>query len=83
MKKTGILILTLILIAAMFSGCRRQTTETTGTPATTIRPTTTQTTILPTVPSTTTVLPSGTQATSPSDATTATDMGRGRPSPRY
>jgi hypothetical protein len=48
MKKAGILIVALILVAAMFSGCRRGTTDTTGTTA----PTTT-TTAKPTTPKTT------------------------------
>ena len=48
MKRAGILIIALILVAAMFSGCRRGTTDTTGTTtpttATTAKPTTPKTT---------------------------------------
>ena len=48
MKKAGILIIALILVAAMFSGCRRGATDTTGTTAPT-----TATTAKPTTPKTT------------------------------
>ena len=49
MKKAGILIITLILVAAMFTGCRRGTTDTTGSSA----PATTSSTAKPTTPKTT------------------------------
>lgn len=50
MKKAGIFIFTMILVVAMFTGCRRGTTDTTGTGTT--APTTT-TTARPTMPKTT------------------------------
>lgn len=65
MKKAGIFIFTLILVAAMFTGCRRGTTDTTGTG--TAAPTTT-TTAKPTTPKTTgTTKPSSGVVPSPSD----------------
>lgn len=83
MKKAGILILTLILIAAMFSGCRRQTPDTTMTTGNTTTPATTSSAAPTTMPHTTTVIPNITEATPGNDATGGTDMGRGRTAPRY
>lgn len=89
MKKAGIFTLTLILIMAMFSGCRGQSTDTTMTTVTTTSTTkstqaTTKATLPPPVitePSTSTaskpMTPSGTEATG------GTEMPRMYPGPRY
>lgn len=92
MKKTTMIVLTMALIAALFTGCRRPQPATTGstagsTPAaTTVAPTTTAapsttTTVRPepsmTLPDATDILPSGT-----SGATEGNDMTRGRMGPR-
>lgn len=84
MKKAGILILTLLLVAAMFSGCRRSP-DTTNT---TVAPTTTSTTTKATRPSTTAgtkpssgVIPDATDMMpQPTDGTGVT---RGHRGPRY
>lgn len=93
MKKAGIFTLTLILIMAMFSGCRGQSTDTTtstdtgtGTTASTAKPTqaTTRATLPPPVitePSTSTA--SKPMAPSGTDATGGTEMPRMYPGPRY
>lgn len=90
MKKAGILMLTLVLVTAMFSGCRRRndgTTNTTVKPTTTV---TTQTTTKATLPSTTMtrpsatgVIPDATDLLPDATGTTGSDMGRGRMGPRY
>ena len=83
MKRAGILVLTLILIAAMFTGCRRQPTDTTGmtgSTSSTVLPSTTNPITGTTMPSTTTVIPGTTDGTT---ATDGTDMTRGRMAPRY
>ena len=84
MQKTGIFVLMIVLVAAMFCGCRRQP-DTTN--ATTV-PATTHSTGKATVPSTagntkpsTGVIPDGT--TMLPQPTDGTDMGRGRMIPRY
>lgn len=92
MKKAGILMLTLVLVAAMFSGCRRRTDESTNTtmaPTTTTTQTTTRATMPSTtmtrpattgvIPDATDLLPDGTSGT----GATGSDMGRGRMGPRY
>ena len=84
MKKISLLILTLALIAAMFTGCRRTMPETTGTttvPKTTAAaPATTAKRPEPivTLPSPTDLLPEGTTGPARGD-----DMGRGRMGPRF
>ena len=90
MRKAGIIMLTLVLVVAMFSGCRRRTDGTTNT---TMAPTTTQTTnkaTMPTTtmtrPATTGVIPDATDLLPDSTdgtGTTGSDMGRGRMGPRY
>lgn len=86
MKKAGILIMTMLLVAAMFTGCRRRNPDTTNT---TVKPTTgtTATTKAP-KPSTTAPAPSATGVIPDAtdlmpDTTKGTDMGRGRMGPRY
>lgn len=88
MKKAGIVILTLILVAAMFSGCRRRPQETTNTTMTPTTTATTQTTTRATMPQTTVTHPSTTDSIPDTtellpDGTAGTDMGRGRMGPRY
>lgn len=93
MKKAGILMLTLVLVAAMFSGCRRRNDGTTNTTMIPSTPGTTQTTTRATMPSTTMtrpettgVIPDATDLLPDStDGTgvTGSDMGRGRMGPRY
>ena len=85
MSKAGILILTLLLVVAMFSGCRNRmpdTTNTTGTTGST--QTTTKATTPSTIPSTkpsTGVTPDTTGVMPlPTDGTTMT---RGHRGPRY
>lgn len=88
MKKAGIFILSVILIVAMFTGCRRQT------PDTTVNPTATHTTTKATAPSTTkapaatSTAPSGTGILpNPTDVlpsgTDGTEMTRSHRGPRY
>ena len=83
MKKAGILILTLLLVVAMFSGCRRRspdTTNTTMTPGTssTTKATTPSTTKAPkatgVIPDATDLLP---------DTTEGSMMPRGHGGPNY
>lgn len=86
MKKAGIFTLTVILIAAMFAGCRRQTPDTTVT--TTAKP---QTTTKATVPTTKTTAPTTTNAVPDatdlmpdgSNATSGTEMPGRHRGPRY
>ena len=82
MKKAGILILTVLLVAAMCSGCRRtpDTTNTTMTPGTSTTtkatsPSTTKT------PKATGVIPDATDLMP--DATNGTILPRGQRGPRY
>ena len=79
MKKAGILILTVLLVAAMCSGCRRtpDTTMTPGTSSTTkaTTPSTTKT------PKATGVIPDATDLMP--DATNGTILPRGQRGPRY
>lgn len=88
MKKAGIFTLSMILILAMFTGCRRQTPDTTVTTTgnqTTTKATTPSTGKAPTttpsstgvIPNPTDMLPSGT------DATSGSEMTRGHRGPRY
>lgn len=92
MKKAGIFTLTLILIMAMFSGCRGQnsdTTMTTGTTNTTNTTRATQTTTKATLPAPVVTSPSSTGATSMplqpggTDASSSSQMPRRQPGPRY
>ncbi len=91
MRKAGILMFTVLLVAAMFTGCRNTGTDTTTSTATkATTPSTssgTQATIRPTVPSTTTgtkpssgVIPDATDVV---PTPSGTDIGRGRMGPRY
>lgn len=85
MKRAGILIFTLLLVAAMFTGCRRRSPETTNSTA---APTTTHSTTRATVPSSTTTVPKTTGVIPDAtdlmpDATNGTDMSRGHRGPRY
>lgn len=92
MKKAGIFLFSMIMILAMFSGCRRQTPDTTVNSSgsqTTTKATTPSTTKAPTaapssapsgtgvIPNPTDMLPSGT------DATSGSGMSRGHRGPRY
>lgn len=86
MKKAGIFTLSVILIVAMFAGCRRQTPDTTVTTTTKTQTTTKTTapttkTTAPTttgsMPEPTDLLPSGT------DTTSDTQMPRQHRGPRY
>ena len=86
MKKAGILALTLILIAAMFSGCRRQhpsTTSSSSTKTTTSTNSTTGTTGKPQSTTRVTTPPSSGILPDMTDGTSGTDMSRGRTVPRY
>lgn len=90
MKKAGIFTLTLILIMAMFSGCRGQSTDTTMTTDTgTTNSTTkaTQSTTRATLPAPVITQPSSSvsKPTLPNgtDATGNTEMPRMYPGPRY
>ncbi len=82
MKKAGILIFTLLLVTAMFSGCRRSpdTTNTTAAP-------TTSTTTKATRPTTGTTKPSSGVIPDATDMmpqpTNGTDAGRRHRGPRY
>lgn len=84
MKKTGIAVLVLVLVIAMFSGCRRRNDGTTGTTA---APTTTNTTRATTphtsgtMPSSSGILPEATDLLP--DMTNGTDMTRSHRGPRY
>ena len=84
MKKTAIVVLALVLVIAMFSGCRRRNDQTTGTTA---EPTTTNTTraTLPqttgSLPGSTGVIPGATDIMP--DMTDGTDMTRSHRGPRY
>lgn len=88
MSKAGILILTLLLVAAMFTGCRRRSPDTTNSTGTTTATTSTQSTTRATVPSTagntkpsTGVIPDATDLMP--QPTDGTDMTRGHRGPRY
>lgn len=88
MKKAGIFTLTVILIMAMFSGCRGQSTDTTmttGTTNSTAKPT--QTTTRATLPAPVITQPSSTNskplAPSGTDATGGPELPRMYPGPRY
>ena len=96
MKKAGIFTLTVILIMAMFSGCRGQssdTTMTTGATNSTSSGTTnstakaTQTTTRATLPAPVITQPSSSEskpmAPSGTDSTGGTEMPRMYPGPRY
>lgn len=87
MKKAGIFTLTVILIIAMFSGCRRQTPDTTVTTTTKTTQTTTKATTPSSstkAPSTTGVIPDATDLMpSGTDATSGTEMPRRHAGPRY
>lgn len=92
MKKAGIFTLTVILIMAMFSGCRGQSTDTTMTTGASGSSTTTkatQTTTKATLPAPVITQPSSTAASSKptqpsgSDATGGTEMPRRHAGPRY
>lgn len=90
MKKAGIFTLTVILLVAMFTGCRRQTPDTTVTTTSKTTQTTTKATVPPTtttaapsstgvIPQPTELLPSGTDTT----AASGTTMPRRHGGPRY
>lgn len=81
MKKAGIFFITLILVAAMATGCRRGTTNTTGTST----PATSSTAKVTTPKTTGTTKPSAGIIPSPSDVVPhpsgSTATGRGHRSP--
>ncbi len=90
MKKAGIFTLTLILIMAMFSGCRGQSTDTTmttGSGTTNSTAKATQTTTRATLPAPVITQPSSSEskpmAPSGTDSTGGTEMPRMYPGPRY
>lgn len=89
MKRAGIFTLTLILIMAMFSGCRGQDSDTTMTTGTTNTTRATQTTTKATLPAPVVTSPSSTGATSMplqpggTDASSSSQMPRRQPGPRY
>lgn len=86
MKKTSLIVLTVALIAALFTGCRRPVPGTTGStaPATKAPTVTTPTTTakrpdpIVTVPE-----PSDLQPEDPNGPSNGNDMGRGRMGPRF
>ncbi len=89
MKKAGIFTLTLILIVAMFTGCRRQTQDTTMSTNTTKA---TQTTTKATVPTTASKAPSSSTGVIPeptdlmpsgTDTTSGTQMPHRHRGPNY
>lgn len=88
MKKAGILMLALLLVAAMFTGCRRREPNTTNSTHSTVTPTSTHSTSRATVPSTsghtrpsTGIIPDATDLMP--DTTDGTDMTRAHRGPRY
>ena len=83
MKKAGIFTLTVILIMAMFSGCRGQSSDTTMTTGATNSTTkTTQATTKATLPAPVITSPSTTGATSMPLQPGGTDGGEGSQMPR-
>ena len=88
MSKAGILILTLLLVAAMFTGCRRGESNTTNSTTSTSGTTGTHATTKPTVPSTaatsqpsTGVIPDATDLMP--QPSSSTKMPRGQGTPRF
>lgn len=83
MKTAGMIALSILMVATLFAGCRKQYPDTTNT---TVPGTTHSTTQAPrpsVAPTTKPVPPTTQRLPSDTGATSGTDMSRGRTMPRY